>query len=212
MMAFLLALSLAAASCIHDAQKAVEVIGTAECVDCLGVTIDCKLANGAVKTRGSGLVDEEGNFRVSLPKEMTLMDGKLKEECFARLHSKASNSENPCPIHSAMDMEASKIILVLMSTMKSEKHCSESIFSPAGALKFLLETCTSSSLHRPLEIRCLLPEIGGEGMHEVPQSTTLSLNPRYHPNPRYNPNRPNNPRYHPCWNLQACENNLKAIE
>ncbi|GAB4830451.1 hypothetical protein Ancab_020164 [Ancistrocladus abbreviatus] len=73
-----------------------------------GVTIDCKLANGEVITRGSGVVDEEGGkFRVSLPKEMTttFMDGELKEECFARLRSFKDNTSTDAHHHQSRKLQ-----------------------------------------------------------------------------------------------------------
>ncbi len=124
----------------------VEVVGIGECADCkqnniktsqafsgLRVTIDCKLANGEIKTRAFGELDEEGKFKVSLPEEI-VKDDELKEECFAQLHSA---SATPCPSHNGL--ENSKLIL---KTKVDGKHT----FSPAGKLKFSPETCTSAFL------------------------------------------------------------------
>ncbi|XP_031287226.1 proline-rich protein 4-like [Pistacia vera] len=103
-----------------------EVVGTGECADCsennfktsqavsgLRVTIDCKPENGVFKTRGSGELDAEGKFTVSLPQEI-VEDGKLKEECYAQLHSA---SAAPCPAHDGL--ESSKIVL---KTKTNGKH------------------------------------------------------------------------------------------
>ena len=61
----------------------------------LRVTIDCKLENGHLKTRGVGKLDEEGKFKVSIYQKI-VKDGKLNEECYAQLHSA---SAAPCPAH-----------------------------------------------------------------------------------------------------------------
>ncbi|XP_031260040.1 proline-rich protein 4 [Pistacia vera] len=122
------------------------VVGTGECADCsdtnfktsqavsgLRVTIDCKPENGVFKTRGSGELDAEGKFTVSLPQEI-VEDGKLKEECYAQLHSA---SAAPCPAHDGL--ESSKIVL---KTKTNGKHT----FGLAGKLKFSPVTCTSAFL------------------------------------------------------------------
>ncbi|KAJ0009754.1 hypothetical protein Pint_34378 [Pistacia integerrima] len=123
-----------------------EVVGSGECADCsdtnfktsqavsgLRVTIDCKPENGVFKTRGSGELDAEGKFTVSLPQEI-VEDGKLKEECYAQLHSA---SAAPCPAHDGL--ESSKIVL---KTKTNGKHT----FGLAGKLKFSPVTCTSAFL------------------------------------------------------------------
>ncbi|GAB2218047.1 hypothetical protein Droror1_Dr00001264 [Drosera rotundifolia] len=127
----------------------VEVTGAGECADCqlrnikatkafngLHVTIDCKLTNGETTTRGHGQLDKEGKFIVTLPEEI-IQDGKLKEQCYAKLHG-ASNV--PCPAHDGI--EPSKIILV--SKSKDGKHT----LSTAGKIKFSSETC-ASAFHWP---------------------------------------------------------------
>ncbi|KAJ4716730.1 proline-rich protein 4-like [Melia azedarach] len=124
--------------------KTVEVVGTGECADCgqsnfkpsqafsgLRVAIDCKVENGEFKTRGIGELDEEGKFKVSLPQEI-VEDGKLKEECYAQLHSA---SATPCPAHDGL--ESSKIVL---KTKSQEKHT----FGLVGKLKFSPVTCASA--------------------------------------------------------------------
>ncbi|XP_074304449.1 proline-rich protein 4-like [Silene latifolia] len=139
---------LISATVSYGVPKTVEVTGFAECTDCqqnniqhshalkgLKVTIDCKLANGKVKTRGTGELDEQGKFRVSFPKHL-VKDGKLKEECYAQLHG-ASNT--PCPTHNN-GIESTK--LASLSETSDGKHT----FSPAGKLKFSSATCTSAFL------------------------------------------------------------------
>lgn len=141
----LLILLIAASFCYAD-QKTVEVVGIGECVDCLQnnitnshavkglkVTIDCKHGNGEMKTTGAGELDEEGRFRVEVPQEL-VENGKLKEECYARLHSA---SDILCP--SSNGVESSKIAFVSES---DGKHT----FSPVAKLKFSPLTCTSAFL------------------------------------------------------------------
>lgn len=142
----LLLILLTTASFCYGDQKTVEVVGISECSDChqnniknshafkgLKVTIDCKHANGEMKTRGSGELDEEGKFRVEFPQEL-MENGKLKEECYAQLHSA---SDTPCPTYNGI--ESSKITFVSQS---DGKHT----FSPVGKLKFSPNTCTSAFL------------------------------------------------------------------
>ncbi|KAI9181023.1 hypothetical protein LWI28_010496 [Acer negundo] len=161
LLCFLVSLLLASGFCHgYDHQK-VEVVGNGECVDCeqnnfktsqafsgLKVTIDCQPENGEFKTRGIGELDEDGKFTVLLPDEM-VEDGKLKEECYAQLHSSASASAGagtPCPAHGGL--ESSKIVF---KTKNDDKH----IFGLPGKLKFLPVTCASALFwphfkHQPL--------------------------------------------------------------
>ncbi|XVE48908.1 hypothetical protein DITRI_Ditri01bG0039500 [Diplodiscus trichospermus] len=129
-----------------DGEKTVEVVGVGECADCaennfetsqafsgLRVTIDCKPENGEFKTRGSGVLDKEGNFRVSLPEDL-VKDGKLKEECYAQLHSASAAA---CPAHGGL--ESSKIVFKSTSDGKHK-------FGLKGKLKFSPVTCASAFL------------------------------------------------------------------
>ncbi|KAH9603020.1 hypothetical protein KSS87_008925 [Heliosperma pusillum] len=131
----------------YGTPKTVEVTGFAQCTDCqqnniqhshalkgLKVTVDCKVANGKVKTRGSGEVDEQGKFQVDIPKHL-VKDGKLKEECYAQLHG-ASNTA--CSTHNGI--ESSKV--ASLSETSDGKHR----FRPVGKLKFSSATCTSAFL------------------------------------------------------------------
>ncbi|KDO50016.1 hypothetical protein CISIN_1g043343mg, partial [Citrus sinensis] len=140
---FLVPLLFAVSLC-HAKDKAVEVVGTGECADCalsnfktsqafsgLRVTIDCKSKNGEFKTRGTGELDEEGQFKVSLPEEI-VEDGKLKDECYAQVHS---SSATPCPAYDGL--ESSKIVL---KTKINGKHT----FGLAKKLKFSPVTCASA--------------------------------------------------------------------
>ncbi|KAE8720940.1 Proline-rich protein 4 [Hibiscus syriacus] len=127
--------------------SAFEVIGDGECADCaensfetrqafsgLRVTIDCKPEKGEnFETRGSGELDDEGKFKVSLAGDM-VKDGKLKEQCYAQLHSA---SAQPCP--SLDGLESSKIIF------KSAGDDGEHRFGLKGKLKFSPITCASAS-------------------------------------------------------------------
>ncbi|EEF33122.1 conserved hypothetical protein, partial [Ricinus communis] len=99
----------------------------------LRITIDCKPENGEFKTRGVGELDEEGRFTVGLPSHL-VKKGKLKEECYAQLHSA---SAAPCPTHSGL--ESSKIVL---KSKNNGKHT----FGLAGKLRFSSVTCTSAFL------------------------------------------------------------------
>ncbi|CAH9144189.1 unnamed protein product, partial [Cuscuta epithymum] len=104
--------------CYGDDKTTAHVVGFGECSDCkdyniqtshafsgLRVTVDCKVGNGEMKTRGVGEMDKDGKFHVSLPKEMVMDSGELKEECYAQLHSASST---PCPAHNGI--KASKIV------------------------------------------------------------------------------------------------------
>ncbi|XP_059296858.1 proline-rich protein 4 isoform X2 [Lycium ferocissimum] len=139
-----LILLFAVSFCYAD-DKTIQVVGIGECADCkesniktihafsgLRVTIDCKAGNGKFKTRGEGQLDKDGKFVVSLPKEM-VKDGKLKEDCYAQLHSA---SAAPCPAHNGI--EASKIVFT-----KSENNDEKHTLKPAGNLKFSTALCTS---------------------------------------------------------------------
>ncbi|KAG5239080.1 proline-rich protein [Salix suchowensis] len=142
LLCFHVSLVFAAAFCYAD-DSTVEVIGMGECADCaqsnvktahaFSVTIDCKPGNGDFKTRGVGELDEEGKFRVSLPNDV-VKDGRLKEECYAQLHSA---SAAPCPVQNGI--ESSKIVF---KSKTDEKHT----FGLAGKLKFSPATCTSAIL------------------------------------------------------------------
>ncbi|KAF5727838.1 proline-rich protein 4 isoform X1 [Tripterygium wilfordii] len=141
----LLCLFFAASFCYAD--NTVEVVGIAECADCaqnnikasqalsgLHVTIDCKAENAEnYERRGVGQLSEEGKFTVSLPQEL-LKDGKLKEECYAQLHSA---SAAPCAAHDGL--ESTKIVF---KSKTNDKHT----FGVAGKLKISPMTCTSAFL------------------------------------------------------------------
>ncbi|XP_057523762.1 proline-rich protein 4 [Amaranthus tricolor] len=139
-------LLIAVSFCYAD-QTTVQVIGFSECANCqkdnikhtdavkgLRVTIDCKLENGKMKTRGEGKVDGQGKFHIDFPHELVENGKKLNEECYAQLHG-ASNL--PCPAHDGI--ESTKLAYVSES---DGKHT----FSPVGKLKFSSEICTSEFL------------------------------------------------------------------
>ncbi|CAN1783284.1 Proline-rich protein 2 [Linum perenne] len=121
-----------------------QVVGFGECADCsksqlhpsqifsgLHVTIDCKPQNGEFKTRGAGELDEEGKFSVSLPSDIVSENGmKLKEECYAQLHSAAPT---PCAAHGGL--ESSKVVF------NSQKKTFE---LSGGKIKFSPEVCASA--------------------------------------------------------------------
>ncbi|THG20670.1 hypothetical protein TEA_002291 [Camellia sinensis var. sinensis] len=144
---FWLVVLFATSFCYGGDKTVLEVVGIGECADCaesnietsqafsgLRVTIDCKPTNGEFKTRAAGELNEQGKFKVSLPKEI-FEDGKLKEECYAQLHSASSA---PCPTHSGL--ESSKIVF------KSKTNDGKHTFTTTGKLKFSPVTCTSAFL------------------------------------------------------------------
>ncbi|GAV77439.1 LOW QUALITY PROTEIN: Pollen_Ole_e_I domain-containing protein, partial [Cephalotus follicularis] len=144
LLCFLMSFLLYASSFCHCKDNSVEVVGIGECADCeekdiksiqaysgLSVAIDCKTENGEFKTRGHGELDKEGKFKVYLPHDI-VKDGKLKEDCYAQLHSA---SAAPCPAHDGL--ESNKIVF---KTKTNDKHT----FGLAGKLKFSPVTCASA--------------------------------------------------------------------
>nr|GMC81144.1 proline-rich protein 4-like [Ipomoea batatas] len=152
LLGFLLSLFLVNVSFCYADQgddKTVQVVGFGECADCkenniqttqafseLRVSIDCKLENGEIRTRGMGKLDKDGKFEVSLPAAIVKDDGGLKEECYAQLHT--ASSAAPCPAHNAI--EASKIV-------KTDGKLQG--FEAAGKLKFSAAICASASFWPP---------------------------------------------------------------
>ncbi|XP_009759249.1 proline-rich protein 4 [Nicotiana sylvestris] len=147
LLGFSVSLLLFAVTFCYAVDKTIQVVGTGECADCkesniktthafsgLRVTIDCKVENGEIKTKGEGKLDKDGKFTVSLPQEM-VKDGKLKEDCYAQLHSAYAA---PCPAHNGIDR--SKIVVI--KSENDEKHT----LKPAGNLKFSTALCTSAIL------------------------------------------------------------------
>ncbi|XP_038706340.1 proline-rich protein 4-like isoform X1 [Tripterygium wilfordii] len=175
----LLCLFFAVSFCYAD--NTVEVVGIAECADCaqnnikasqalsgLHVTIDCKQENGEkFERRGVGQLSEEGKFTVSLPQEL-LRDGKLKEECYAQLHSA---SAAPCAAHDGL--ESTKIVF---KSKTNDKHT----FGVAGKLKISPITCTSAFLWPHFKH----PPIYKPKPHPVPIPI---YKPKPHPVPIYKP-------------------------
>ncbi|OVA06314.1 Pollen Ole e 1 allergen/extensin [Macleaya cordata] len=155
---FSVTLLLVVAFCYGD-DKIVDVVGIVECADCmqnnikisdifseLQVSIECKVADGdhQLKTIGVGQLDEEGKFKVTLPKEMVKdEDGHLMEECFAKLIPSAG-SNVPCPIATENVQEAySKIILI--KSKEEENNIKHYTYGTAGKLAFSQLTCSKSS-------------------------------------------------------------------
>ncbi|XP_009590742.1 uncharacterized protein LOC107807629 [Nicotiana tabacum] len=144
---FSVSLLLFAVTFCYADDKTIQVVGIGECADCkesniktshafsgLRVTIDCKVENGEIKTMGEGKLNKDGKFVVSLPQKM-VKDGKLKEDCYAQLHSA---SAAPCPAHNGI--ESSKVVVI--KSKNDEKHT----LKPAGNLKFSTALCTSAFL------------------------------------------------------------------
>ncbi|XP_039040835.1 proline-rich protein 4-like isoform X4 [Hibiscus syriacus] len=168
--------------------KTVEVVGVGECADCaennfetskafsgLRVNIDCKPKNGEYfNKRGSGELDKEGNFKVSLPEEM-VKDGELMEECYAQLHSVL---DEPCPAHDGIE----SVKIVLKST-SDEKHN----FGLKGKLRFSPVTCASATFwhhpplpkwnHPPLPTFPLPPSNGFHFHHHHPIFPPIYMKP-----------------------------------
>lgn len=161
-----------------------EVVGSTECSGCvengikishavsgLGVTVECKAQKGHFETRGAADLDEEGKFRVVLPDEI-VKNGKLTEECFARLHS---SSMQPCPAAQG-DLEALKIIV--LSTQTDGK----TTFGLAKKIKFSPEFCSSDIPRIPL------PKIPRGKIFPSPKYNVPKFRPRLHfppPPPRH---------------------------
>ncbi|XP_057501042.1 proline-rich protein 4-like [Actinidia eriantha] len=141
---FWVVLLVATGFCHGDNKAVLEVVGIGECADCtvnnietsqafsgLKVTIDCKSAKGELKTRAAGELDKQGKFELSLPEDV-LENGKLKQECWAQLHSA---SATPCPAYNGLD--SSKIVF-------KSKSAGKHTFTTAGKLKFSPVTCVSA--------------------------------------------------------------------
>nr|AAF28387.1 proline-rich protein [Nicotiana glauca] len=145
LLGFSVSLLLFAVTFCYADDKTIQVVGIGECADCeesniktahafsgIRVTIDCKVENGEIKTRGEGKLDKDGKFMVSLPQEM-MKDGKLEEDCYAQLHSASA-----APCYNGIDN--SKIVVI--KSKNYEKHT----LKPAGNLKFSTALCTSAFL------------------------------------------------------------------
>ncbi|BAT77564.1 hypothetical protein VIGAN_02015000 [Vigna angularis var. angularis] len=126
----------------NEYHRTVQVVGQGECADCshnniktnhafsgLRVAVNCKSPHGHYSTRGVGVLDEHGNFKVSLPQDM-VEDGELKEDCYAQLHSA---SAEPCPSHGN-----SKIVT---ESVSEDTH---TLKPAAGKLRFSSAICTSA--------------------------------------------------------------------
>ncbi|XP_010555240.1 PREDICTED: proline-rich protein 4 [Tarenaya hassleriana] len=121
--------------------RVVEVVGHAESYSLktshvfsgLGVSIECKAETGHFTTRGTGKLDGNGKFTVSMNNDRNIVrdDGTLTEDCYAQLHSAAAT---PCP---AVDgLESSKIVFL---SKAGDKH----VLGLRQNLKFSPETCVS---------------------------------------------------------------------
>ncbi|CAA7028322.1 unnamed protein product [Microthlaspi erraticum] len=140
--AFCLLLVFVLCTAAHSLGRDIDVVGYAEsskikdhrAFSGLGVTIECKAAEtkGQFIKRGSGEVDETGKFSLNIPHDIVGEDGKLKEACYAKLHSA---SGNPCPTHDGL--EASKIVFL---SNTGEKH----VLGLKQNLKFSPEVCVSN--------------------------------------------------------------------
>ncbi|XP_073290767.1 uncharacterized protein [Primulina huaijiensis] len=185
---FVLSLLFAVSFCNADPDNTVKVVGTGECVDCeenhfktnqafsgLHVSIDCKLKDGKIKRIGFGELDDEGKFKVSIPETIVEDGQKLKEECYAQLHSTAAVA---CPAHDGL--EAAKIVF------KSQTKGIYT-FSPSKNLKFSAVLCTSKSFWPIFKFPPLPFDPWKKHFHWFPPPPT----PAYQsPVPVYKPNPP----------------------
>ncbi|KAG9135025.1 hypothetical protein Leryth_011532 [Lithospermum erythrorhizon] len=166
LLSFLAVLAVIATTQCHADEQMIEVVGIGECADCkeqkiqtnhafsgLQVTIDCKNQLGTIERWGVGQLNEEGKFKVSLPKEI-LKDGNLKHDCYAQLHSAASA---PCPAKSGLES-----IKVVAKTDTDGKHIT---FEPAQKLTFSTDLCTSATFWPPHKPLPKLPKIGFKKHH-----------------------------------------------
>ncbi|KAK7341292.1 hypothetical protein VNO80_24218 [Phaseolus coccineus] len=185
LLCFLSVLFLVAGFC-YGHHSTVEVVGLGECTDCnhkniktsdafsgLRVTVDCKAASGDFVRRGVGELDENGNFKVSLPHDIVEAD-ELKEECYAQL---LSASAAPCPSH-----DGPFSTRIVIKSKGVDKHT----LRPAGKLKFSSETCASAFFwHHPL-----LPKLPPHPPITIPPIVFPPLPPKIfhkHPPPVYSP-------------------------
>ncbi|CAH9057199.1 unnamed protein product [Cuscuta europaea] len=210
---FLLSLILVQGLCYAADDATIQVIGFGECADCkennilsshafseLRVRIDCKLQNGKMATRSeSGVLDEDGKFKVSLPKEI-VKDGK--EECYAQLHD--ASAASPCPAHEGI--EASKIV----ARTNPDGH---QVFEPAGKVRFSSALCTSAFLpldkkpflnkpffKKPFFKKPLLPYTPPFPFYKPKPSTPIVHTPSvpvYKPKPKPTIHTPSVPIYKP---------------
>ncbi|XP_051182408.1 proline-rich protein 2 [Lolium perenne] len=108
------ALAIGLADAVHGETVPV-VVGLARCSDCtrknmnaeaafkgLQVVVKCKSSKGEYESKAVGQLDKSGAFSVPLAADLVGVDGELKHDCLAQLHS-ASNM--PCP-----GQEPSKIV------------------------------------------------------------------------------------------------------
>ncbi|XP_072986449.1 proline-rich protein 2-like [Typha latifolia] len=144
---YLLLLAINFANAGSQAETTVVVIGATECLDCsaknmktehaskgLYVVIKCKANTAKYEEKSVGKLDSAGKFSVKLPSDLLQKDGKLKQECFAELHS-ASNT--PCP------EKPSELVF------KSKEKGRHTFATTVEKLPFSSATCTSVFLWPP---------------------------------------------------------------
>ncbi|GFY94605.1 proline-rich protein 4 [Actinidia rufa] len=201
---FWVVLLVATVFCHGDDKAVLEVLGIGECADCavnnietsqafsgLKVTIDCKSEKGELKTRAAGELDKQGKFELSLPEDI-LENGKLKQECWAQLHSA---SATPCPAYNGLD--SSKIVF---KSESAGKHT----FTTAGKLEFSPVTCIPipkippKYFHHP-KYGSLVPPYSPHPYFHHPKYGSLippySPHPYFH-HPKYGSLVPPIPPYH----------------
>uniref|UniRef100_A0ACD5XJG9 Uncharacterized protein n=1 Tax=Avena sativa TaxID=4498 RepID=A0ACD5XJG9_AVESA len=142
------ALAIGLVSAVHGETAAV-VVGLARCADCtrknmnaeaafrgLQVAVKCKNGKGEYEGKAVGQVDKSGAFAVPLAADEVGEDGRLKQDCFAQLHTASSV---PCP-----GQEPSKIVAAQPS------HDGKMVFvALPGEVHQPSEECASAYLCHP---------------------------------------------------------------
>ncbi|XP_030487478.2 proline-rich protein 4 [Cannabis sativa] len=212
LLCFWVSLALVVSFCYGDDDKTVEVVGIGECADCsqhnfdtklafsgLRVTIDCKTPGGHFKTRGSGELDEEGKFKVSLPKDILDKESKLNEECYAQLHS---SSYGPCPARDGL--ESSKILSQTIkppSTNDNNDHNKHTFGLAKGKLKFSPITCASAFFwhHFHKKHPLCAPKTPEQAPQKPPPAPAPKKElPTPSPQKKPNPSKEKAPKKEPC--------------
>lgn len=154
------------------------------------MAVKCKNSKGEYESKAVGHVDKSGAFRVPLAADLVGEDGKLKQECFARLHSATTSA--PCPGQEPSKIVAAphgqkKTFVVLAGNVRSTS-------SPECASAFL---CDPFIHHQhpavipvphhdpehkpPVGVPEHKPPVTAVPVHEPPVYTPPKPTPIYHP-------------------------------
>ncbi|CAL4924360.1 unnamed protein product [Urochloa decumbens] len=233
--AILLAAVLAHAA---EPETASMVVGLAKCADCtrknmkaeaafngLKVAVKCKNADGVFETKAIGEVDKSGAFSVPLTADLLRDDGELKQDCFAQLHSAATQ---PCPGQepswivrpsSSADGDKTKAFVAVAGKMHySSKECASAFLCDHFHKKGLLHKKPIMIPHIPKK-PIAIPHFHNKPVPEhkpatpvpVPEHKPPTPEPVYHsPVPEYKPPTPEHshptPIYHPPADDQKTQN------